>query len=81
MNGRWAQILYLLYCAEAGIYLVLVPWSALWNRMVLHWAGQYQGILMSGTARGSVSALGFLVLSVGVVDLARFCRILREAAP
>ena len=79
MKRPWVQWLYLLYCAEAGVYLALVPWSALWTRMALSWGGGFQGLLMSGMARGAVSALGALVLGVGAVDLLRFCRVMRVA--
>jgi len=33
----WLHLLYLLYCAEAGVYLLLVPWSVLWVPMTYHW--------------------------------------------
>lgn len=79
MRRPWVQILYLLYCTEAGIYLVLVPWSTLWTRMLLGWTGGIRDLLMTGMARGAVSALGGLVLAVGAVDLFRFCRSMRAA--
>ena len=78
MKRPWVQVLYLLYCVEAGVYLLLVPWSILWNRMALTWAGGQESLLLSGAARGAVSALGALVLGVGAVDLVRFCRVMRE---
>lgn len=79
MKRSWLQLLYLLYCAEAGIYLLLVPWSDLWSRMLVAWKGVVQDILMTGSARGAVSALGGLVLTTGMVDLVRFCRAMRAS--
>ena len=31
MKRIWLHFLYLLYCVEAGIFLILVPWSLLWT--------------------------------------------------
>jgi hypothetical protein len=79
VKRSWVQLLYLLYCAEAGIYLLLVPWSALWNRMIHGWTNGVREVLMTGSARGAVSALGGLVLATGLVDLVRFCRAMRAS--
>ena len=79
MNRPWLQLLYLLYCAEAGLYLLLAPWSAFWTRLLLGRAGGLRDLLMTGMTRGAVSALGALVLAVGLVDLVRFCRAMRES--
>jgi hypothetical protein len=79
VKRSWLQLLYLLYCAEAGIYLLLVPWSVLWTRMLAGWTGGVRDLLMSGSARGAVSALGGLVLATGLVDLVRFCRAMRAS--
>jgi len=70
-------MLYLIYCAEAGLYLLLVPWSMFWGRVVLYWSGTVREILESGVARGAFSALGALILTVGAIDLVRFCRTTR----
>ena len=29
------RILFVLYCIEAGTFLVLAPWSPVWDRMLL----------------------------------------------
>jgi hypothetical protein len=70
-------MLYLIYCAEAGLYLLLVPWSMFWGRVVLSWSGTLRALLLSGVARGAISALGALMLTVGTIDLIRFCRTTR----
>jgi len=79
VKRSWVQFLYLLYCVEAGIYLLLVPWSVLWTRMLLGWTAGARDVLMTGSARGAVSALGGLVLTAGLVDLVRFCRAMRAS--
>ena len=77
MKRPWLLLIYLLYCAEAGLYLLLVPWSVLWSRLLLGWTGGLRDVLMTGMARGAISALGGLVLTVGLVDLVRFCKAMR----
>ena len=78
MKPTWLQLLYLLYCAEAGVYLLLVPWSGLWPPAALRWADPIRPLLLAGAMRGAVSAFGLVLLAVGCVDLVRFCRALRS---
>ena len=75
MKERIAALVYLFYLFEAGLFLLLVPWSSLW-------AGNYflaelpalRAVLMSPFARGAVSGVGFLHLLVGVLDSIVFIR-------
>jgi hypothetical protein len=75
----WLHLLYLLYCAEVGVYLALVPWTVLWVPMALTWPEAIRSTLIGGTARGAVSAFGVLMVVVCGVDLTRFCRVLRSS--
>ncbi|HEV8198397.1 MAG TPA: hypothetical protein VGS03_00060 [Candidatus Polarisedimenticolia bacterium] len=79
MRRPWLYLAYLLYCAEAGIYLLLVPWSALWGPLLLGWPARPRALLATGMARGGISALGGLLLVVCLIDLVRFCRGFRSA--
>ena len=79
MRRPWLHLLYLLYCAEAGVYLLLVPWSVLWWPMLIGWPERPRAVLATGVARGFVSAIGGLLIVVCVVDLVRFCRGFRSA--
>jgi hypothetical protein len=78
MKRTWLHLLYLIYCAEAGVYLLLVPWSAWWWPLSLSWPGMGRGAMATGAVRGAISALGGLLLVVCGVDLTRFCRALRR---
>ncbi len=69
---------YLLYCVEAGIFLVMVPWSAFWVRHSLSQAPVFGDLLMTGQIRGGVSALGCLLLLTGMLDFVEFCRGVKE---
>lgn len=66
---------YILYCFYIGVLLVFLPWSPLWdaNGLVIRYPGLGSWVL-TGTARGAVSALGVLLLVVGTVDAIRFIR-------
>jgi hypothetical protein len=79
MRHPWLTLAYLLYCAEAGIYLLLVPWSVLWLPMLTGWPSRPRAVLMTGVARGLISSLGALLLIVCVIDLVRFCRAFKSA--
>ena len=72
------QFLYLLYCVEAGIFLSLVPWSRLWVRGAFQQLPAVRRFLLSGHLRGGVTALGVLMLVVGLVDFVAFCRALKN---
>jgi hypothetical protein len=79
MKPSWRHLVYLIYCADAGVYLLLVPWSLLWRPMAFSWPEPVRRLLLAGAARGAISALGLLLIAVCAVDLARFCRALKEA--
>lgn len=78
--GRFiVQFVYLLYCVEAGIFLLLAPWSMLWLNSYFAQVPELRGVLLSGYVRGGVSAVGALLLVVGSFDFRAFCRAVREA--
>jgi hypothetical protein len=79
LKRPWIYLLYLIYCAEAGVYLALVPWTAFWVPVAFGWPERFRLLLLGGTARGSISAFGLLLIVVCAVDLARFCRALRAS--
>jgi hypothetical protein len=59
MGDRQWFVLYILICLEVGIFLMLVPWSVIWERN--YFLQVYPGlrpILLDPTFRGAVSGLG-----------------------
>jgi hypothetical protein len=78
-DGVFWPLLYLLYCVEAGLFLLLVPWSFLWVNSYFAQVPGLRGVLLSGYARGAVSGLGLLILIAGAADLVAFCRSFRDA--
>ena len=61
--GRLLQVLLGFYFLEAGLFLVLAPWSRLWSqRVVVPSPAALQPILASPSFRGFVAGLGILHL-------------------
>jgi hypothetical protein len=59
MGDRQWFVLYILICLEVGIFLLLVPWSVIWERN--YFLQVYPGlrsVFLDPTFRGAVSGLG-----------------------
>jgi hypothetical protein len=59
MGDRQWFVLYILICLEVGIFLLLVPWSVIWERnYFLQVYPELRPILLDPTFRGAISGLG-----------------------
>jgi hypothetical protein len=64
---------------EAGLILLLVPWSAFWERNYFAEAlPTIQWLARSHTVRGAVSGLGVVNLCAGIADLISLLSIKRR---
>lgn len=64
------RILFLLYCIEVGVLLLLAPWSPSWDRAVIQIPSfQIQSLLAHGVVRGAISGFGLVHLVWGAHDL------------
>lgn len=63
-------VLFILYCLEAGMFLVLAPWNAGWDRLAFHvpWS-LLRNLLLSHAFRGAVTGFGLVHLLWGLHDL------------
>ncbi len=64
------QLLFVAYLVEAGLVLLIVPWSSLWERnafiqMAATWLVD---IARSGWARGAVSGIGLMLVGAGLAE-------------
>jgi hypothetical protein len=64
------QLLFVAYLVEAGLVLIIVPWSGLWERnaflqMLADWMVD---AVRSGWARGAVSGVGLMLLAAGLAE-------------
>lgn len=65
------RILFVIYCIEAGLLLLLAPWNAgLWDRQWIQIADPFlRSLLLHPIVRGTVSGFGVVHLIWGVHDL------------
>jgi hypothetical protein len=72
-------LFFALYCLEAGVFFVVVPWTRVWTlNPILHhhlavalWAD-------NPFVRGFISGVGVMHLIIGVRDIGRIARARRE---
>lgn len=66
----FSRLLLIVYFIEAGLLLLVVPWSPFWehNWFVLgsSWASAFA---QSGYVRGAISGVGLLLVLFGLVEL------------
>lgn len=81
-SGLLVRIFFATYCLEAGVFLVLVPWSPGWDRFVysLPWV-QIRPWLLAAIVRAAFSGFGFVHLIWGVHDLDAFFAARRQSDP
>jgi len=64
------RFLFILYCIEAGVVLLMAPWSANWEGIVLAQPIQpIQELLLLGIVRGAISGFGLVHLVWAVHDM------------
>jgi hypothetical protein len=68
-----------LYCLEAGLFFLIVPWTHIWTTNPLLHGSIAIGIVADNPfVRGFVSGLGLLHMIVGIRELVRLARARRE---
>ena len=75
--SRVLTVAFILFCFEIGFFLILVPWSALWESslLFLHVPG-VRSFVISTPVRTLVTFLGGFDLLIGISELRRFFRTL-----
>ena len=70
MGDRQWFILYVVVCLEVGIFLLLVPWSAIWERnYFLEAYPSLRTILLAPAIRGAVAGLGLANIYMGLSEV------------
>ena len=65
-------MVYLLFCLEVGLVLLLLPWTLLWdNNYFFSLQPQHSQFWLSNHLRGAVSGIGLVNLWMGVKELLR----------
>ena len=79
MLNKALFVIYVLYCFEVGVFLIVFPWIRLWDQNLL--LGYYpflQVLFLNNFFRGAVSGLGIANLILGACEVAQFQRYFRE---
>jgi hypothetical protein len=65
-----AALLSIVSSLLVGLVLVVAPWTSLWdaNWLLQSWP-ELRSVLLTGFARGAVTGLGLVNLTLGVTDL------------
>ena len=72
----WKRILFvvfILFCIELGLFLLVLPWSEIWERnLFLSLFPELRAFLLSNYFRGALTGLGLVNLWVGLSDAWHF---------
>ncbi len=80
MVNKALFVLYVLYCLEVGIFLLVYPWMRLWDQnFLLQYSSYFRVLLLNDFFRGAVSGLGIANLILGAWEVAHFQRYFRKA--
>ena len=67
------KILYILFCFEVGIFLLVLPWLRLWEAHgFLFQFPSFRAVIMNNFFRGGVSGLGIVNLVIASVEVMTF---------
>ena len=72
-------LFFALYCLEAGVFFVVVPWTRVWTlNPILHHHLSVALWADNPFVRGFVTGVGVMHLIIGVRDIGRIARARRE---
>lgn len=64
------RLLFIALCFEVGFVLIVIPWSAFWDRNYFAQVlPPVEALITNNFVRGAVSGLGLINVSVGLADL------------
>lgn len=70
MGDRQWFVLYVLICLEVGVFLLLVPWSVIWERnYFLQAYPALSSLVLDPMFRGAVSGLGVANIYIGLNEV------------
>lgn len=73
MINRLLSVVFIIYCFEVGIFLVLLPWFSIWeNNILVHRYPMIRSIALNGYARGAVTGLGLSNIVLGIIEVVQF---------
>ena len=79
MTLRLLLLTFILFCLELGVFLLLLPWSALWERN--YFLFRYPALapyLLNNVLRGVISGLGLVDIGLACWYAAHFGAVLAQ---
>ena len=64
-------LFFALYCLEAGLFFLVVPWTRVWMVSPLWQGGLLAALAFNPFVRGFISGFGVVHLIIGVKDIAK----------
>lgn len=75
-------MLFAAYFLEAGLILIVAPWSGFWDRnFFVEMVPAVEALLASPFARGAVSGVGVVTVLAGIAEVSGAFAARRDAAP
>ena len=75
MVNKALFVIYVLYCLEVGIFLLVYPWMRLWDQnFLLQYSSSLRLVLLNDFFRGAVSGLVIANLFLWAWEVASFQR-------
>lgn len=72
---RVVRVVFLLFCLEIGLILLLLPWTLLWdNNFFISLFPEWGRIWLNSYVRGAVSGLGLVNLWIALSEALRLAR-------
>ena len=73
------SLFFALYCLEAGLFFIVVPWTRLWTlNPLLHSSETLSLLAGNAYVRGFVSGFGVVHLIIGIRDIIRMSQERRQ---
>lgn len=70
MINRLLSIIYIIYCFEVGIFLILFPWFGIWdNNVIIHRFPIIKTLVLNGYTKGAITGLGLSNLVLGALEI------------
>jgi hypothetical protein len=71
MTNKLLFAIYVLYCFEVGLFLIIFPWMEFWkHNFLLYQYPILQVVFLNNYFRGAVSGLGLANIILGVWEIA-----------
>ncbi|MFN8009192.1 MAG: hypothetical protein U0V70_19630 [Terriglobia bacterium] len=73
MVSKILVVVFIFFCFELGLFLIIFPWSQYWeNNFFLSYAPYFRELVLSNYCRGAISGLGIVDVGIGILEAMHF---------